>query len=359
MMENFPYFKTAPDGWKNSVRHNLSLNKCFEKVEKPNGSQRKGCLWALNPAKATKMEEELQKWKRKDPESIRKSMSNPEEFDREMEELRKSDEEAARRRLMGLANRGLPIISPPFPHHHQSPYHHQHFHQQQHYHHQQLQINHHQQHIPTNNFHQQQQHNNFATSYSLQQQFGQPIQQHQYYGNHQQQNQLLNHQQAYAPVEMTNPHQTATTNTGFLDSIQTGDELNDLESSLGDLAAFQTDQFFAWNESNGATSSNNNGGGEVSDAVLTPNNGAGGGNSGEMVFNSNQPQQRQQQQILVNNNGGGTLPSLTLPEPPNSAASGGEKCGGEDDEFDDNNPLTRFTGDFSYITTNNKTVMLH
>ncbi|KAG8145972.1 hypothetical protein E2320_012403 [Naja naja] len=62
MKEHFPYFKTAPDGWKNSVRHNLSLNKCFEKVEnKVSGSSRKGCLWALNPAKIEKMEEEMQK----------------------------------------------------------------------------------------------------------------------------------------------------------------------------------------------------------------------------------------------------------------------------------------------------------
>uniref|UniRef100_A0A7G3AWH3 Putative serine/threonine-protein kinase ddb isoform x1 n=1 Tax=Lutzomyia longipalpis TaxID=7200 RepID=A0A7G3AWH3_LUTLO len=46
IVRHFPYFKTAPTGWKNSVRHNLSLNKCFQKVEKaPNMG--KGSLWRV------------------------------------------------------------------------------------------------------------------------------------------------------------------------------------------------------------------------------------------------------------------------------------------------------------------------
>lgn len=83
MCKHFPYFITAPNGWKNSVRHNLSLNKCFEKIEKPalNGAQRKGCLWAMNPAKISKMDEEVQKWSRKDPSAIRKAMINPENLE--------------------------------------------------------------------------------------------------------------------------------------------------------------------------------------------------------------------------------------------------------------------------------------
>lgn len=77
-LTSFCVFQTAPDGWKNSVRHNLSLNKCFEKVEnKMSGTSRKGCLWALNPAKIDKMEEEMQKWKRKDLAAIHRSMANP------------------------------------------------------------------------------------------------------------------------------------------------------------------------------------------------------------------------------------------------------------------------------------------
>ncbi|XP_064635401.1 forkhead box protein N4-like [Lineus longissimus] len=85
MTMNFPYFKTAPDGWKNSVRHNLSLNKCFEKIENPKsqgGSSRKGCLWAMNPAKIEKMEEEIAKWRKKDPVAIKRAMAKPDDLDK-------------------------------------------------------------------------------------------------------------------------------------------------------------------------------------------------------------------------------------------------------------------------------------
>uniref|UniRef100_A0A3Q2CVQ6 Forkhead box N4 n=1 Tax=Cyprinodon variegatus TaxID=28743 RepID=A0A3Q2CVQ6_CYPVA len=116
MKEHFPYFKTAPDGWKNSVRHNLSLNKCFEKVEnKTSSSSRKGCLWALNPAKIDKMEEEMQKWKRKDLPAIRRSMANPDELDKLItdrpENCRRKPLEPGMTRLAGCTT-GLPLSVP-------------------------------------------------------------------------------------------------------------------------------------------------------------------------------------------------------------------------------------------------------
>ena len=36
-----------------------------------------GCLWTLCPAKATKMDEEVLKWSRKDPSAIKRAMAYP------------------------------------------------------------------------------------------------------------------------------------------------------------------------------------------------------------------------------------------------------------------------------------------
>ncbi|BFZ55425.1 hypothetical protein PYCC9005_002466 [Savitreella phatthalungensis] len=48
-LEHFPYFsKQASTGWKNSVRHNLSLNKLFVKIPRPVHESGKGAYWALD-----------------------------------------------------------------------------------------------------------------------------------------------------------------------------------------------------------------------------------------------------------------------------------------------------------------------
>uniref|UniRef100_UPI00398EC5CB forkhead box protein N2-like n=1 Tax=Pristiophorus japonicus TaxID=55135 RepID=UPI00398EC5CB len=49
ILERYPYFKRAPVGWKNSVRHNLSLNRCFKRVEKQGREALgKGSFWCID-----------------------------------------------------------------------------------------------------------------------------------------------------------------------------------------------------------------------------------------------------------------------------------------------------------------------
>lgn len=47
--EHFPFFLTAPDGWKNTIRHNLCFSNSFRKTPQQvtGDGKRKSCLWHL------------------------------------------------------------------------------------------------------------------------------------------------------------------------------------------------------------------------------------------------------------------------------------------------------------------------
>ena len=57
LQERFPFFRGSYQGWKNSVRHNLSLNECFIKLPKGLGRPGKGHYWTIDPAAEFMFEE--------------------------------------------------------------------------------------------------------------------------------------------------------------------------------------------------------------------------------------------------------------------------------------------------------------
>jgi hypothetical protein len=48
ILDHYPYFRARGPGWRNSIRHNLSLNDCF--VKSGRSISGKGHYWSIHPA---------------------------------------------------------------------------------------------------------------------------------------------------------------------------------------------------------------------------------------------------------------------------------------------------------------------
>ncbi|CAJ1075917.1 forkhead box protein J1 [Xyrichtys novacula] len=74
--DNFCYYRHADPTWQNSIRHNLSLNKCFIKVPRQKDEPGKGGFWKIDPQYAERLLSGAYKKRRMPPVQINPAFQN-------------------------------------------------------------------------------------------------------------------------------------------------------------------------------------------------------------------------------------------------------------------------------------------
>ncbi|XP_041646738.1 forkhead box protein R1 [Cheilinus undulatus] len=77
--EHFPFFQTAPDGWKNTIRHNLCFNNSFRKTcnQLCRDGKRKSCFWHLTLDGHRRLRDEIRTLTGESFKQLEMSMSRP------------------------------------------------------------------------------------------------------------------------------------------------------------------------------------------------------------------------------------------------------------------------------------------
>ncbi|KAK9766475.1 hypothetical protein K7432_004421 [Basidiobolus ranarum] len=74
---HYPYYQLTQNGWQNSIRHNLSLNKAFVKVPRSDGEPGKGAFWTIDQNYEAQFSNGVYKRSRRSSKTSREGSASP------------------------------------------------------------------------------------------------------------------------------------------------------------------------------------------------------------------------------------------------------------------------------------------